>query len=238
MLRLHVMVRIPWGHINASPFCEKVIVYAKLAGIEFEEVRDLFPTAGPKGKYPWIEDGETRLGDSQTIVEYLQDRHADPLGDRTLREAVQRRCHLVRRVVEESLYFALLAERYQDDEVWRRFSRDLGGAVPAGMGRLVTPLVRRDIRALIRRQGYGRHSVAEIQRIATDDLAAISDMLGEQPFFAGHEPHVIDATVFGFLSNVFETPMPTPLGERAGKHANLRAFHERMRSTLRASRVS
>lgn len=232
MLRLHVMVRIPWGHTNPSPFCEKTIVYAKLAGIDFEEVRDLFPAAGPKGKYPWIEDGSARLGDSQAIVEYLQSRHDDPLGDLALPESTQRRCHLVRRVVEESLYFALLAERYQNDAVWKRFSRDLGAAVPAGMGRLVTPLVRRDIRGLIRRQGYGRHSVAEIERIATDDLAAIAETLGERPFFAGDEPHAIDATVFGFLSNVFETPMRTPLGERAGAHANLRAFHERMQARL------
>lgn len=232
MPRLHVMVRIPWGHLNASPFCEKVLVYAKLAGIELEEVRDLFPTAGPKGKYPWLEDGETRLGDSQAIVEHLQQRHDDPLGDRALSESVTRECHLVRRVLEESLYFALLAERYQNPAVWTRFGRDLAAVIPARMGALVIPIVRRDIRGLIRRQGYGRHSVDEILRIAADDLAAVSGVLGERPFFAGDEPHAIDATVFSFLSAFFDTPIATPIGARARAHANLTAFYDRMRSRI------
>ncbi len=234
MPRVHVMVRVPWGHTNASPFCEKVLVYAQLAQIELEEVRDLFPTAGPKGKYPWLEDGETKLGDSQAIVEHLQARHDDPLGDRALPEAVTRRCHLVRRVFEESLYFALLAERYQDPAVWQRFRKDLGAVVPAGLGRLATPLIRRDIRTIIRRQGYGRHSVEEIRRIAADDFAAVADALGDQSFFAGETPHAIDAIAFGFLSNVFETPIPTPMGALAGAHDNLRAFYDRMRTRLSA----
>lgn len=226
------MARLPWGHANASPFCEKVIIFARLAGIDLEEVHDVFPTAGPKGKYPWIEDGDVRLGDSQAIVEYLQERHGDPLGDRALDESAQRRCHLVRRVLEESLYFALVAERYQDPEVWRRFSPDLQSIVPARLGPLLAPLVRRDMRGLLRRQGYGRHSVEEVRRIAADDLAAIAEVLGDRPFFAGDEPHAIDATAFGFLSNFFEIPVQTPIARLAGAHDNLRAFHGRMLERL------
>lgn len=230
--RVHVMVRIPWGHLNASPFCEKVLVYAKLASIEVEEVRDLSPKRGPKGKYPWMEDGDTTLGDSEAIVDYLRERHGDPLGDRAVPDEVKSRCHLVRRVLEESVYFALIAERYQDPGVWPHFSADLQTVVAKPLGAVLVPIVRRDLRAIMRAQGYGRHSVEEVRRMATDDFAAVAAILGDQPFFAGDEPHAIDATAFGFLSSFLETPHRTPIGHVVAGHDNLVAFHERMRARL------
>ena len=61
MVQVHVFAD-PWG-INPSPFCLKVETYCRLAGISFAAVPTL-PFRAPKGKLPFINDGNDRNADS------------------------------------------------------------------------------------------------------------------------------------------------------------------------------
>jgi glutathione S-transferase len=47
-----------------------------MAGIEYE-VKPTLPLTAPKGKLPYIEDGDIKLGDSQFIIQYLKKNNND-----------------------------------------------------------------------------------------------------------------------------------------------------------------
>ena len=48
-------------------------------------------------------------------------------------------------------------------------------------------------------QGLGRHSEADITLLIDEDLAALSQMLGDKEYLLGRHPCLADASAFGFL---------------------------------------
>lgn len=52
------------------------------------------------------------------------------------------------------------------------------------------------------KQGVGRHSQEDVIQIMSDDLRAISRVLGKKPFLLGSEPCEDDAAVFGQLAQI------------------------------------
>ena len=48
-------------------------------------------------------------------------------------------------------------------------------------------------------QGLGRHSEADINFLIDEDLAALSQMLGDKDYLLGRHPCLADASAFGFL---------------------------------------
>jgi glutathione S-transferase len=75
--------------------------------------------------------------------------------------------------------------------------------------------------------GIGRHTKAEIERLAGRDLETISAFLADKPWLMGAEPCGADASVWamvaGALCPIFETPVRTA----AEGHANLVAYAKR-----------
>src|SRR5260370_7842845 len=89
--------------------------------------------------------------------------------------------------------------------------------VPRAIRPIVTAMTRRKVRATLHGQGLGRHSPEEILALGTRSINAISDFLGDKPFFMGGEPTGADATMFAFVCAVlcphFESrlrPAPEP----------------------------
>ncbi len=56
--------------LNPSPFCMKVEVYCLLAGVDYEIIRTSDPRKAPKGKLPYIKDGDKKIPDSSSILDY------------------------------------------------------------------------------------------------------------------------------------------------------------------------
>ncbi len=70
MLKLYQLERT-WGIPNLIHFCCKIETYLRMADIEYE-VKTILPLTAPKGKLPYIEDGEIKLENSQFIIQYLK----------------------------------------------------------------------------------------------------------------------------------------------------------------------
>jgi glutathione S-transferase len=60
---------------------------------------------------------------------------------------------------------------------------------------------------MLNAQGYGRHNLTEIADIAKRDLTALSNLLGSKSYFFGNSPSTLDATAFGVLAQIIETPL-------------------------------
>jgi len=207
----------------------KLEVYLRMRGDAYTLRPTLLANRAPRGKLPWLEDGVTTIPDSSAITAELQ-RRSDVLDEASVDAATAARAHLVRRTTEESLYFALVAERWRDPAVLARYSSDLLASMPAVARPLVTRVARRQLERQLWQQGYGRHSLPAIHAIAAADLAAIATILDDRPYFTGDRPRAVDASVFGLLANLWHIPIETPLRRAVATHENLVGFIDRMRT--------
>jgi len=217
------------GLMNASPFCMKVEVFLRLAGLEYRVVEAL-PLAAPKGKLPVLRDGERVVADSEAILEYLREAYGARLPPALAAPETPAQ-HLLRRTIEEHLYFAALHWRWLEP-AGTTFTRRFFARAPAPARGLVFALVQRKMRRDLHGQGLGRHEAERIAAKASADLDAVAASLGDAPYFAGSEPGAIDACVYAFLANLIWVPVDSPLKTHALGCAPLLGFAGRMRERV------
>lgn len=218
-----------WGLPNGSPFCMKVETYLRMAGLPYESRYVLNPGKAPKGKLPYIRDDGKVVADSGFIVEYLKKAHGDKL-DGALDARQRATAHLIRRTLEESLYWSALYDRWVVDEHWAITGPAYFGALPRVIRRLVMRMVRRATIRQAQAQGIGRHTREEVYAIGSADLVALAEQLGSSYYFLGSQPTSIDASAYAFIANLLWTPIDSPLTRAAKGHANLVAYAERMKA--------
>lgn len=228
MIELHEF-RSAWG-INPSPFCLKVEVYLRLAGIPWTPVTAL-PFSAPRGKLPFIVDGAQRIPDSGHIIAHLRRGAAADL-DAGLDEKQQALGHLLRRTAEESLYFVLVYSRWLDPAGWAVMRNVVAAAAPAAARPLIVPMARRMVAKALRAQGYGRHTPDEIYALGVADLAAIAAMIDGGSFAVADRPTSFDAVLYAFLVSVLHPPIETPLKRAALDLAALVAYVQRLDRVL------
>lgn len=233
MLLVHGMPRIGWGLLSPSPFCLKIEVYLRMRGDAYELRPTLLANRAPRGKLPWVEQGGERIADSAAIIGWLEQR-GDVLEEAVVPAEVRARAHLIRRTVEESLYFALVAERWREPAIRARYTADLLATMPRLARPVVAEIARRALEHQLWQQGYGRHDLATLRGHASDDLAAIATLLGDRPYVTGDRPRAVDASLFGLLANLWHVPVDTPLRRVLAGHPALVAFVGRMRERFAA----
>lgn len=199
----------------------------RMAGIAYE-TRDITdPRKSPKGKVPFIRDGETEVADSALIIEYLKSRYGDPL-DAGLSAAEQATALAYRRLLEEHCYFCIVQIRWIREENWRRSKARYFSSLPPPLRWILPGVVQRQVRRDLRGQGIGRHTDAEINALALEDLRAISKFLGEKTYLMGAAPTSLDAVGYGFLSNLLYAPFVLPIQAEVDELKNLTAYCERI----------
>ena len=218
-----------WGLPSVSPFCLKLDAYLRIAAIEHRTVLAPTPFGGPKGKAPWIEHEGRRLGDSGFIIDYLRSHFGvDPDAGLT---PVERASSLaLRRLIEENLYWTMVYDRWMVEENWVVFRNAVLGGLPALMRPIITPMARRGVRQQLRGHGIGLHARGEIHAVGQRDIGALSDFLGEKPYFMGDKPTELDAVAYGQLANIIDAPIATPIKDEAKARPNLVGFVERIKN--------
>lgn len=226
MIELHQFNPIA-GIPNASPFCMKVETYFRLSATDYKHVMLADPRKAPKGKAPYIRDGEKVVTDSHFIITYLKNTYGDPLGEGLSEDA--RALHLaLARLCEDHLLYPLMYFRWIQPENAAIVRDTFFAHVPALMRGLVFKVVQRQQRNLLHAQGTSRHSEAEIAALGAEDLAVLATYLGDAPYFGGDRPREVDCTTFPFIANVLYEIFDMPLRQAASDHPNLVAYRDRM----------
>jgi glutathione S-transferase len=215
-----------WGVLNASPFCMKVEVYCRLAKIPYHTESMLNPSKGPKGKLPFIRHDGIELGDSESILDYLEQKFSVQM-DNALGAADKAAARAIRLMCEEHLYWVLLYNHWRDAAAWPLVRAELFGPIPLLFKKPIAALAQRKMRKQLHAAGMGRHSEAEIYAKGCADIHALSILLADQDYFCGAAPTRLDATVYAFLANVL-LPLPSPVAETTRCHANLMTYINRM----------
>lgn len=215
-----------WGIPSLSPFCLKVETYLRMAKIPYE-VRAADMRRAPKGKIPWIDDDGVILGDSSAILDYLKEKHGDPL-DGKLSPLERSRLHLLQCTIEDHTYFALAYLRWSAKAGRPHLKEALAPVLPPIGGGLIVKLIGRSVRKAAYAQGIARHTHAEIVTSVRRDLEVFSLELGDNPYFFGEVPTSLDAIMYGFLAQIYHTPWETEANTIARDLGNLVDYEARM----------
>jgi len=232
MIRLYQFGRA-WGLPDPSPFCMKVVTYLQLAGIDFESIAGMNNLRrAPKGKLPYIEDAGQLIADSGFIIPYLQQKYGNPLSEPA--DARQRGAlRAITRMLDEDLYFAIVYARWIDEHNWKTHTLPkFFGKMPLPVRAVVPALIRRNLKKSLHRQGIARHAPAEIMEIGQRNLEAVRDYLGNNPFIAGEEVSVADATVYSFVAGAVKPPHESAMKRFVENDSILMNYINRMDTRL------
>ena len=215
-----------FGLPDPSPFVTKAEVLLKMAGLSYRTDTNGLRKA-PKGKLPYIDDDGERVADSTFIRWHIEKKYGIDL-DRGLSAEQRAIGWAFEKMAEDQLYWAVVEERWLDDENFAKGPKRFFKRVPAPARPVVVALIRRSIRSRLRAHGMGRHSREEIVALATRSTDAIADYLGQKPYFFGSEPSGADATVFAFVCSLLCPRFDTPLRTAAERRDNLKHYVARM----------
>ncbi len=232
--RAIVLVQFPyvWDR-NVSPFCLKLESWLRLAEVPFTVRTTMNPRSAPLGKLPYIIDGDHRIAETSSIIDYLKEtRGIDP--DAGMSADDMARSLVLQRLVEEHLYFVILYSRWIDPDGWAVLRDAFFASLPPILRPVIRTLARRGGAQIIAKQGLGRLDRDTIYARGHADLTAIANLLGDRPFFLGEQLTTIDAIVHGFLANILYVPIETPLKRDAQRFDNLTAWCDAMENGLAA----
>ena len=211
-----------FGLPDPSPFVTKVETLLKMSKLPYRTQADGLGKA-PKGKLPYIDDDGERIADSTFIRWHIEKKYKFDF-DRGLSAGERATAWAFEKMLEDQAYWALVHERWMNDVNFYKGPANFFGKMPAPLRPLVIAMVRRQLRKILHGQGIGRHAAAEITALATRSIEAISDYLGQKPFFMGAEPTGIDATVFAFIAGTLCPLFDSPTRAAAEAHGNLKAY--------------
>ena len=215
-----------FGLPDPSPFVMKAEMLLKLSGLPYETSRGGFKRA-PKGKLPYIREGETVVADSTLIRMYLEQQHGIDF-DRTLDARSRGIGWSAEKMLEEQHYWAMVYWRWLDDENFAKGPKAFFKRAPALVRPIAEKLVRRRIRRNLHSHGIGRHSEAEMTGMVARGIDALSQIMGDNRYFLGDSPSGADATVFAFLACGLTPHFNSPLRDKMQSVSNLVAYHDRM----------
>ncbi len=162
-----------FGLPNASPFCMKLELYLRMAGLPYRNRHTLDLQRAPKGKLPWIDDDGTVVADSGLIIEYLKRERGDTL-DVDLTPLQRAQGLAITRLVEEHLYWVVLNDRWIASPGWEMTKAAVFGRLAWPLRVIVPYVAQRGLRAELRGQGIGRHTPEQIHALG---IADIDDLL-------------------------------------------------------------
>ena len=220
-----------FGMRSVSPFCLKLEMLLAHLDLDYSLVIEPDPRKAPKGKMPWAKiDGEV-FADSEIIIEVIDSR-TDGLvyADLTPRERAYG-LGLVR-LAEEHLYWLMAAARWLDDDWWPNVKRDFMKIIPAFIRTPVSSLIRRRMKQTVILQGLGAHTLEEQLGFARRDLAALQDAVSESQFLFGEKVSVFDMGIAAIMAGIYDNQPATRLTYIANEFSVLKAYTERVQSSL------
>lgn len=217
-----------WGNPNLSHFCCKTETYLRMAGIEYD-IKTTLPLSAPKGKLPYIKDGDLKLADSRFIIRHLKTRYKDL--DKGLNPSESALSLAMQRLIEEHLFWVTMYSRWQyTDANWQVNKKAVFGVLPPVIRDVAAVAYRYRIGRQIYGHGIGRHKPQEIFELGMLDIDALSACLGDKKYFLGNQPTTLDASAFGFLINTIACPIESPVKDYGLSKSNLRNYVDRIKT--------
>ncbi len=222
-----------FGLPDVSPFVCKIEMYLRMAGHMYETLIGDVRKA-PRKQLPLVELEGKLLPDSSLIIEELESRRSEKM-DAHLSAKERATALAFKSMLEEHFYFGLLFMRWACDDGWAVFEphlREMLGTmgIPSLMRGMVAKSARKYTTSRTRSQGLGRKPRAEVVGICTQILGAVSEELGDRPYFCGDRPTTYDATAYAFLLGALCPAFDNEVRRDADGRKNLVAYVDRLKA--------
>jgi glutathione S-transferase len=218
-----------FGVADPSPFVLKTDLYMRMSGITFNSHCDVSNLRkAPKGKLPFLQDGQHIIADSYFIEQYFQQQGRSNL-DSWLSDEQRAFSHLISKSLDENFYWTIVYSRWMRDDTWPLIKQAFFGGMPFPLQHIVPRIARKNVKSKLLKHGIGKHSDAEIMQIAKHTLQSLSVLLADKAYFWGDKPSSLDATVYAFLANVILVDFDNPLNVLARSFNNLLDYCQRIR---------
>jgi glutathione S-transferase len=124
-----------------------------------------------------------------------------------------------------------LYDHWEIDAHWAVIKPMIFSSLPADKLDEIADPVREQVRRDLHGQGLGRHSPDELSILAKADLQALSERLGERPFWFGETLTSADAAIGPQIATIAGDPVKGPLYRALQAHPNLLAYSSRVLET-------
>jgi glutathione S-transferase len=216
-----------FGVADNNGYGLKVFAFMRLAGVAFTHEHLFDASAAPRGQLPYIVDDGITIGDSDAIIAHLITKYRLAI-DAGLTQAQRDQSHLITRMLDD-LYWVMSFSRWKDESYWPAFCAALVREHP----NLNEPDLLKAKEYNAQRyyyQGIGRYGPDAAYARGLADLAVLADAMPAQGFVHSAKPTSVDASVYGFIANIWFYDIDTPLKQFVAAQANLvrhcTAIHE------------
>lgn len=216
-----------FGEPTASAFCMKSICMLHAAGLPYEIEETADPRKAPKSKLPMIEVEGQVIADSEDIRAFIE-ATADMDFDEGLSDQERALSRAIIRMVEEHIYFAIVADRWTEDDNWVFIKAEFFKDIPALLRGFITGAIRKQVVKQLEGQGIGRHTPEERFDRVRRDIIALRDLLADKPFMLGDRPTAVDYSVAPMLASAIGTPIEKPLAKFIKATPNLMEYVTRV----------
>lgn len=215
-----------WGLLDNNPYGLKVHAFLRLMNLDYQTQYTIDTQEAPYRKLPYIVDGDQKIGGSNSIIDHLTAKYGLEI-DQGLSPSQQMLDFLIKRVLEEHLYWVMSYSRWQYPNYWplfkSQFLKEFSQVTSHDLdGFRAYNIQKYDF------QGIGRYEAADNYQEGIKDLELVSALLKEKNFMFGATPHGIDACVYGFLANIYYFEIDTPMRKFIRSREPLSCYCERM----------
>jgi len=216
-----------FGIADNNGYGLKLYAFLKLTGVSFRHEHIFDASKAPRSQLPYIVDGDDIVGDSETILAYLTQKYRLTI-DAALTPAQRTTNLLITRMLDD-LYWVMSYSRWKDERYWHAFRdallREHPSLTEEGLAKAQEFNSKRYYY-----QGIGRYEPAAAMARGLADLEALADLIPLNDYLHGASPTSIDASIYGFIANIYFYDIDTPLKQFVSTHDNVvrhcRAMHE------------
>jgi glutathione S-transferase len=207
-----------FGVADNNGYGLKVYAFLKLAVVPFKHEHIFDASKAPRGQLPYIDDDGETVGDSETILAYLTKKYRVTI-DAALTPSQRGQNLLITRTLDD-LYWVMSYSRWKDERYWPAFRDALLTQHPS----LTEDSLLKAKEFNAQRyhcQGIGRYEPDAAMARGLADLAALSGIIPASGCVHGDQPGSIDASIYGFIANIYFYDIDTPLKQFIVAHDNL-----------------
>lgn len=216
-----------FGVADNNGYGLKVFAFLRLTKVPFTHEHIFDASAAPRGQLPYIVDDGQTIGDSETIIAHLIRKYRLTI-DANL-DARQRGLNLLVTRLLDDLYWVMSYSRWKDDRFWPAFRAALLREHPT----LTEEGLHKAREFNFQRyhfQGIGRFAPDAAYARGLADLAVLADLISANGYVHGESPTSLDASIYGFIANIYFYAIDTPLKQFVVSQQNLvrhcAAIHE------------
>jgi glutathione S-transferase len=207
-----------FGVADNNGYGLKVFAFMRLTGVTFRHEHIFDVSAAPRGQLPYIaDDGET-IGDSETIIAHLIRKYRLTI-DAALGARERDLSLLITRLLDD-LYWVMSYSRWKDERFWPAFRNALKREHPSLTDEGLLKAQEFNFQRYYF-QGIGRYAPDAAYARGLADLAVLAHVIPPDGYVHGPKPTSIDASIYGFIANIYFYDIDTPLKQFVSSQPNL-----------------